>query len=73
MLVAVRPLGPQGASPTPAEVAADYVELRVDHWRTGCEQPSPWAPEGTPDGAPCTDGLVQTQGERCLAHECLAP
>ena len=37
---------------------------------------TPWVlignPEGTPDGTSCSDGRLDTEGERCCAFECVA-
>jgi len=68
--VDVAPLAPQGDSDVPAEIRLDYVELRVRYWRTGCEVPSERLPVGTADGTPCTDGLPETEGERCVDFVC---
>jgi len=65
------PRAAQGASPDPAEVALDYVELRLDYWRTGCEPPSEGEPTGTPDDTPCSDGDPATAGEVCRGYRCV--
>ncbi len=67
------PLAAQGAWPQAAEVALDYAELRVRYWRTGCRRPAASDPDGTPDGAPCTDGDPGTAGETCQGFVCAAP
>jgi len=64
---------PRGAAASDGGVALDYVELRLSYWRTGCESPSERLPAGTPDDTPCSDGLPETAGERCLAGECTVP
>jgi len=65
------PLAPQGRSTQDAAIAVDYVEVRVEYWRTGCERPHVGNPEGTPDGTSCSDGRLDTEGERCCAFECV--
>ncbi len=71
--VDLSPLASGGDSPEPARIEADYVELRLRYWRTGCEAPWELLPEGTPEGTPCTDGLPETEGETCRQYRCLAP
>ena len=55
------------------EIVADYLELRLDYWRTGCRPPGDDDPDGTPDGTPCSDGDPDTHGETCQGYSCVAP
>jgi len=74
LLVALSSRAPQGPSQAPAEVALDYVEVRLHYWRTGCEPAQAGVLEsGTPDGTPCSDGRPETAGETCVAGRCEAP
>ena len=65
LVLGFAPEAPQGPTATPGEVSLDYAELRVRYWRTGCEVPSTRDPDGSEEGAPCTDGDPATRGESC--------